>query len=333
MEQTNLHADVERAEQKDGGGLGFQQSRGLGGGGESAALGQVRLSEGSTIPLSLPKIHCRTKISSHDLQPLKWDAQSQRYSVGLAEVAEATLSQDEESIPLITWGSREPTAPRCPPLSQLPELPSAACLNHLLVTWPRSWACACEAQICASPVKGPDLCRPDPPFPSQSWEMQNNLHDWAMTRPLFFTVWNNSHKRHWPDCRSVWHTCMYWTDERSPTPNLMLSLYLGKGVQSVISADLGHHRHHHRFYFISCLKGFNSFKSYFFCFLNVFFSELSAIPSTTKLCWSFISILWQTCFTLKYSRIHSAQAMSSEWGKKKANLHKRAGFSFSSHPP
>lgn len=120
--QRQIYVWRERAEQKDGGVWGSSRAGVWGGGGESAALGQVIW--GSTIPLSLPNHQNQNQFTWP--QPLEVRCTvSVRYSVGLAEVVEA--------IPIPRWGidstdnlgkQRSPLLPAgSSPLSQRPGAP------------------------------------------------------------------------------------------------------------------------------------------------------------------------------------------------------------------
>lgn len=69
-----------------------------------------------------------------------------------------------------------------------------------------------------------------------------------------------------------------------PSPLAALNLRKGTRARGLASVDLASSLSSSSllFHFL-CLKASIPLKSYF-CFLNSFFSELSAIPSTTKLC-------------------------------------------------
>lgn len=145
--------------------------------GAGSQLPWARLSEGR--PYLFLFLTIRTKISSHDHNPLKWDAQSQWGIVwAWLRWSKPFPSQDEESIPLITWGSRGAhCSPLGPPLClSARELPSAACSNHCRHL-ARSWGpVRVKHRFVQAPrSKGQTCVDPDPPFPSPGAEkMQNN---------------------------------------------------------------------------------------------------------------------------------------------------------------
>lgn len=151
--------------------LGFQQSRDLGSGWVGSQLPWARLSEGR--PYLFLLLTTRIKISSLDHNPLKRDAQSQWGIVwAWLRWSKPLPSQDEESIPLTTWGTRgaHPPLPAGPSL--LSQTPRSSHLLRALTTVSVLGACAFEPKIGTSPkVKGPDLCRPGSSISiPRSWE-------------------------------------------------------------------------------------------------------------------------------------------------------------------
>lgn len=163
--------DGREAEQKDGRVWGSSRAWVWGGGGESAALGQVIW--GSTLPLSLPNHQNPNQFTWP--QPLEVRCTvSVRYSVGLAEVVEA--------ITIPRWGigsidnvgnQRSPLPPAgASLLSQTPRSSHLLRALTTVVTWLGPGGLCTRTYGCASPkVKGPDLCRPRSSISiPRSWE-------------------------------------------------------------------------------------------------------------------------------------------------------------------
>ena len=95
--------DGREAEQKDGRVWGSSRAGVWGGGGESAALGQVIWGR----PYLFLFLTIRTQIGLLEHNPLKWDALSQWGLVwAWPRWSKPLPSQDEESVPLTTWGTR-----------------------------------------------------------------------------------------------------------------------------------------------------------------------------------------------------------------------------------
>lgn len=169
--------------------------------------------------------------------------------------------------------------------------------------------------------------------------MQNNPTFSKWQDHYFFTVWNyNLAYRHWLDCRSVrtLGSVAHRTDSGAVSPSSPLAVCtLGKECMlspefcllSVIIIII---------IFIPFLYSKASIPFELFYFLNIFFfwTICYTFHNQTMLKFYF-NTMTKTRFTLKYSRIHSAQACSSkvEWETKKAKfLYKGLAFPFSPLP-
>lgn len=128
----------------------------------------------------------------------------------------------------------------------------------------------------------------------------------------------------WPTERTQGQSChrnllLFCTLGKERMPEGWISVSLALSSSSPSSSLL--------FYFL-CLKASIPFQSYF-CFLNIFFWTICYTFHNQTMLKFYFNTMTKTRFTLKYSRIHSAQACSSkvEWGKKSKISIQRAGFS------
>lgn len=308
----------------------------------------ARLLEGRLYLFLFLTIGTKVIVPGHN--HLAWDAVLVKYSVGLAEVVNA-INIRRWATDSTRWPSRwdEPTRP-CwvlPPQTPRSSHSAVCSKNCLRVTHAWGPVHLNHRFVQALESKGPELGTLDPPFPSPGAEKMQNNPTFSKWQDHYFSQFEIIilAYRHWSDCRSVrtLGSAAHRTDSgQSCHPHLLLFCTLGKecmpegwiSVSLALSSSSSSSSSSLFFHFL-CLKASIPFKSYyFFCFLNIFFWTICYTFHNQTMLKFYFNTMTKTRFTLKYSRIHSAQACSSkvEWEKKAKFLYKGLAFPFSPLP-